>query len=105
MDFGLKERILPSIRRLQILLIYPTVEWTTRRPAFAISFPDAVVVVGQVAHFNLTPEASLCRGFYLQPFVLSKGWQAQMETPGQIACSVGRLPIRFSVGTGGTISF
>ena len=61
MDFGLKERILPSIRRLQILLIYPTVEWTTRRPAFAISFPDAVVVVGQVAHFNLTPEASISR--------------------------------------------
>ena len=29
------------------------------------------VVVGQVAHFNLTPEASLCRGFCLLPFVLS----------------------------------
>ncbi|MEA4930413.1 MAG: hypothetical protein VB026_02445 [Anaerolineaceae bacterium] len=26
-----------------------------------------------------------------------------METCGQIACSVGRLPIRFTVGTGGTI--
>ena len=90
MDSGLEQQMLPSIRRLQILLIYPTVEWTTRRPAFAISFPDAVVVVGQVAHFNLTPEASLCRGFYLQPFVLSKGWQAQMETLGQFACSVGR---------------
>ena len=25
------------------------------------------------------------------------------ETFGQIACSVGRLPIRFTVGTGGTI--
>ena len=105
MDSGLEQQMLPSIRRLQILLIYPTVEWTTRRPAFAISFPDAVVVVGQVAHFNLTPEASLCRGFYLQPFVLSKGWQAQMETFGQVACTVRRLPIRFSVGTGGTISF
>ena len=72
MDPGLEERKLPSIRRSQILLIY-------RNGG----------VVGQVAHFNLTPEASLCRGFYLQPFVLSKGWQAQMETPGQIACSVG----------------
>ena len=41
------------------------------RPISAIIFPDAVVVVGQVAHFNLTPEASLCRGFYLLPFVLS----------------------------------
>ena len=30
-----------------------------------------VRVVGQVAHFNLTPEASLCRGFYFLPFVLS----------------------------------
>ena len=85
--------MLPSIRRLQILLIYPTVEWTTRRPAFAISFPDAVVVVGQVAHFNLTPEASLCRGFYLLPFVLSMGWRAQMETFGQVACTV-RRPAR-----------
>ena len=27
----------------------------------------------------------------------------RMETCGQIACSVGRLPIRFTVGTGGTI--
>ena len=26
-----------------------------------------------------------------------------METCGQIVCSVGRLPIRFTVGTGGTI--
>ncbi len=26
-----------------------------------------------------------------------------METCGQIACTVGRLPIRFTVGTGGTI--
>ena len=26
-----------------------------------------------------------------------------METFGQIACAVGRLPIRFTVGTGGTI--
>ena len=54
MDSGLEERILPSIRRSQILLIY-------RNGG----------VVGQVAHFNLTPEASLCRGFYLLPFVLS----------------------------------
>ena len=83
MDSGLEECMLPSIRRLQILLFYPTVEWTTRRPAFAISFPDAVVVVGQVAHFNLTPEASLCRGFYLLPFVLSKGWWAQAARSGQ----------------------
>ena len=30
-----------------------------------------VVVVGQVAHFNLTPDASLCRGFYFLPFMLS----------------------------------
>ena len=44
------------------------------RPISAIIFPDAIVVVGQVAHFNLTPEASLCRGFYFLPFVLSKGW-------------------------------
>ena len=71
MDSGLEERILPSIRRSQMLLIY-------RNGG----------VVGQVAHFNLTPEASLCRGFYLLPFVLSKGWRAQMETCGQIACSV-----------------
>ena len=88
MDSGLEERILPSIRRSQMLLIY-------RNGG----------VVGQVAHFNLTPEASLCRGFSLLPFVLSKGWQAQMETFGQVACTVRRLPIRFSVGTGGTISF
>ena len=27
----------------------------------------------------------------------------KMETCGQIACAVGRLPIRFTVGTGGTI--
>ena len=58
------------------------------RPSFSLKCPDAVVVVGQVAHFNLTPEASLCRGFYLLPFVLSNGWRAQMETFGQIACSV-----------------
>ncbi len=42
MDPGLEERILPSIRRSQIILIY-------RNGG----------VVGQVAHFNLTPEASL----------------------------------------------
>ena len=105
MDSGLEERILPSIRRSQNYWFTATAGWRTRRPAFAISFPDAVVVVGQVAHFNLTPEASIYRGFYLQPFVLSKGWQAQMETLGQVACTVRRLPIRFSVGTGGTISF
>ena len=29
----------------------------------------------------------------------------KMETCGQFACAVGRLPIRFSVGTGGTIIF
>ena len=29
-----------------------------------------VVVVGQVAHFNLTSEASSCRGFYFLPFML-----------------------------------
>ena len=55
MDFGLKERILPSIRRLQILLVY------------------------------------------------RNGGVANPETFGQVACTVGRLPIRFSVGTGGTI--
>ena len=33
--------------------------------------PAYDIVVGQVAHFNLTPEASLCRGLYLLPFVLS----------------------------------
>ena len=54
MDSGLEERILPSIRRSQMLLIY-------RNGG----------VVGQVAHFNLTPEASLCRGFDLLPFALS----------------------------------
>ena len=69
-----------------------------------LTYAGGVVVVGQVAHFNLTPEASLCRGFNLLPFVLSKGWRAQMETCGQIACAVGRLPIRFTVGPGGTIS-
>ena len=31
----------------------------------------------------------------------AQGWRAQVETCGQIACSVGRLPIRFTVGTGG----
>ena len=66
MDSGLEERILPSIRRSQMLLIY-------RNGG----------VVGQVAHFNLTPEASLCRGFYLLPFVLSKGWWAQAVRSGQ----------------------
>ena len=55
MDSGLEERILPSIRRSQILLIYRN---------------------GEVAN---------------------------PETFGQVACTVGRLPIRFSVGTGGTI--
>ena len=55
MDSGLEERILPSIRRSQILLIY------------------------------------------------RKGGMVTPETFGQIACSVGRLPIRFTVGTGGTI--
>ena len=54
MDSGLEERILPSIRRSQMLLIY-------RNGG----------VVGQVAHFNLTPEAFLCRGFNFLPFVLS----------------------------------
>ena len=54
MDSELEELMLPSIRRSQILLIY-------RNGG----------VVGQVAHFNLTPEASLCRGFDLLPFVLS----------------------------------
>ena len=76
MDPGLEERKLPSIRRSQILLIY-------RNGG----------VVGQVAHFNLTPEASLCRGFYFLPFVLSKGWRAQVETCGQIACTA-RTPAR-----------
>ena len=33
--------------------------------------PAYDIVVGQVAHFNLTPEASLCRGLYLLPSVLS----------------------------------
>ena len=55
MDSGLEERILPSIRRSQIILIY------------------------------------------------RKGGVVNPETCGQIACSVGRLPIRFTVGTGGTI--
>ena len=55
MDSGLEERILPSIRRSQILLIY------------------------------------------------RNGGVDNPETCGQIACSVGRLPIRFTVGTGGTI--
>ena len=56
MDSGLEERIVPSIRRSQILLIYRN-------------------------------------GVVVNP-----------ETCGQIACSVGRLPIRFTVGTGGTIT-
>ena len=55
MDSGLEERILPSIRRPQILLIYRN---------------------GGVVH---------------------------PETCGQIVCAVGRLPVRFTVGTGGTI--
>ena len=55
MDSGLEERILPSIRRSQIVLIYRL------------------------------------------------GGVDNPETFGQIACSVGRLPIRFTVGTGGTI--
>ena len=55
MDSGLEERILPSIRRLQILLIY------------------------------------------------RNGRLDNLETCGQIACTVRRLPIRFTVGTGGTI--
>ena len=55
MDSGLEERILPSIRRSQMLLIY------------------------------------------------RNGGVVNPETFGQIACSVGRLPIRFTVGTGGTI--
>ena len=56
MDSGLEERILPSIRRSQILLIY------------------------------------------------RNGRLDNLETCGQIACTVRRLPIRFTVGTGGTIS-
>ncbi len=55
MDSGLEERILPAIRRSQILLIY------------------------------------------------RNGREMNPETCGQIACAVGRLPIRFTVGTGGTI--
>ena len=55
MDSGLEERILPSIRRSLIILIYRN---------------DGV---------------------------------DNLETFGQIACAVGRLPIRFTVGTGGTI--
>ena len=55
MDPGLEERILPSIRRSQMFLIY------------------------------------------------RNGGVVNPETFGQIACSVGRLPIRFTVGTGGTI--
>ena len=55
MDSGLEERILPSIRRSQMFLIY------------------------------------------------RNGGVVNPETFGQIACSVGRLPIRFTVGTGGTI--
>ena len=31
----------------------------------------AVVVVGQVAHFNLTPEAYFCRGIHWLQFALS----------------------------------
>ena len=79
--------------------------------------PAYDIVVGQVAHFNLTPEASLCRGLYLLPSVLSGSTEEPdlhtlgfslpqngvVETFGQIVCSVRRLPIRFMVGTGGTI--
>ena len=35
--------------------------------------------------------------------IYRNGGVAKPETCGQIACSVGRLPIRFTVGTGGTI--
>ena len=35
--------------------------------------------------------------------IYRNGVVANPETCGQIACSVGRLPIRFTVGTGGTI--
>ena len=37
--------------------------------------------------------------------IYRNGEVANPETFGQVACTVGRLPIRFSVGTGGTISF
>ena len=37
-------------------------------------------------------------------FIYRKGGVGNPETFGQIACSVWRLPIRFMVGTGGTIS-
>ena len=36
-------------------------------------------------------------------FIYRKGGVGNPETFGQIACSVWRLPIRFTVGTGGTI--
>ena len=35
--------------------------------------------------------------------IYRNGGVVNPETFGQIACSVGRLPIRFTVGTGGTI--
>jgi len=35
--------------------------------------------------------------------IYRNGGVVHLETLGQIACSVGRLPIRFTVGTGGTI--
>ena len=35
--------------------------------------------------------------------IYRNGGVAKPETCGQIACAVGRLPIRFTVGTGGTI--
>ena len=38
-------------------------------------------------------------------FIYRKGGVGNPETFGQIACSVWRLPIRFTVGTGGTIIF
>ena len=71
MDSGLEERILPSIRRSQMLLIYRN---------------------GGVAN----PET--CGHIACKVEVIRR-----METCGLIACTVGRLPIRFTVGTGSTI--
>ena len=71
MDSGLEERILPSIRRSQILLIY--------RKGGVVN-PETC---GQIA----------CSAR------LSEGWRPYGQDP----CEVGRLPIRFTVGTGGTI--
>ena len=73
MDSGLEERILPSIRRSQILLIYRN---------GGVDNPETC---GQIA----------CSVEVIR----------RMETFGQVACTVRRLPIRFTVGTGGTISF